>query len=193
MLTHALFVGRIEWQPIFFWMRSEFNDSTPQEKNTLRDDGYCYAVGPSRLVQNTCQNFLGNPPLPPNSTLTDKITLWGIDVLHKKKTFLFVSICACLSQRWNWGEGGCHYHWTKHTGSEILLQVNPATSEDTPLSKGVFFSCGVESLNSFSIGNWKLQSDSPSEQSTWPLWSGSSTSTKKWWCMTVTWAKMWNL
>ena len=43
---------------------SELNDSTPQEKNTPRDDGYCYAVGLSRLVQNTCENFLGAPPYP---------------------------------------------------------------------------------------------------------------------------------
>ena len=47
-----------------FLMENEFKDSTPQEKNTPRDDGYCYAVGLSRLVQNACDNFLGAPLTP---------------------------------------------------------------------------------------------------------------------------------
>ena len=72
---------------------------------------------------------------------------------RKKHSFLWAPVRVSANVEIG-GKGGCHYHWTKHSGSQILPLVNPATTEDTPLSEGVFFSCRVESLNSFFIQNW---------------------------------------
>ena len=164
--SDACFVRWANWMTtIQFWMKSELNDSTPQEKNTPRADGYCYAVGLSGLVQNTCENFVG-APLTPKFNVDGRNNFLGVDVRHKKKTFLFVNTCACFSQRWNWGERGMSLslneaQWIRNSSSGQSSNIR----RHTTFKGSVFFLRGGI-LNSPSIRNSILQSDSPSEQST---------------------------